>query len=286
MKTPLRNTTHTDLHMGVGGGTARTDPGAWKAQIGTKPVNARLSLLPDTKIRKGAVGTSLIMEIALAAFVVMLPVLFPQKLIPEAMYMVTEIPMPSTHIPPPPARKRPEVRPKIKPAPVEQPKPKVDMAKLFAPRIEAPKPKIRKMREANLPKVDATFKPLKLEVADNNQPVRPRDPVKTGVLTTGSSAPATIERPVALSKVQTGRFGDPEGLPGPGNPNKRANINHFGSPALPAGPGYGNGTGGAKGIRGTVASAGFGSGVAIPPSGGRGRPGTIEQTGFSGSVSV
>jgi len=31
--------------------------------------------------------------------------------------------------------------------------------------------------------------------------------------------------------------------------------------------GYGNGTGGAKGIRGTVASTGFGNGVAYPPAG-------------------
>lgn len=267
--------------MEIGGGAARMDPAAWKTQIGTKPVNARLSLLPDTKIRKGAIGTSLIMEIALAAFVLMLPLFFPKKLIPKAMYMVTEIPMPSTHVPPPPVRKRPEVRPKIERARVEQPKPKVDMAKLFAPRIEAPKLKPRKRMEANLPKVDATFKPLKLEVADNDQPVRPRAPVKTGVLTSGSSAPATIERAVALSKVQTGGFGDPRGLPGPGNPNKRANINHFGSPALPAGLGYGNGTGGAKGIRGTVASAGFGDGVAIPPSGRRRRAGTLEQANFS-----
>ena len=38
------------------------------------------------------------------------------------------------------------------------------------------------------------------------------------------------------------------------------------SPALPPGPGYGNGTGGANGVRGTVASSGFGNGVAVAPS--------------------
>jgi len=36
---------------------------------------------------------------------------------------------------------------------------------------------------------------------------------------------------------------------------------------MPQGPGYGNGTGGAKGMKGTVASAGFGNGVAIGGNG-------------------
>ena len=39
-------------------------------------------------------------------------------------------------------------------------------------------------------------------------------------------------------------------------------IAQKGSFDLPSGPGYGNGTGGSRGARGVVASAGFGSGVA------------------------
>ena len=39
---------------------------------------------------------------------------------------------------------------------------------------------------------------------------------------------------------------------------------------FPSGGGYGNGTGGTSGVRGTVASAGFGNGVAIQGGGGRG----------------
>jgi TonB family protein len=83
-----------------------------------------------------------------------------------------------------------------------------------------------------------------------------------------------------LNKVQTGGFGDPNGLPGKGNPNKGTNINRLGSPALPGGPGYGNGTGGAKGVRGTVASTGFGNGVAVPPPSG-GKHGSVQTAGFS-----
>jgi TonB family protein len=49
---------------------------------------------------------------------------------------------------------------------------------------------------------------------------------------------------------------------------------------LPGGPGYGNGTGGDKGIRGTVASTGFGNGIANPPPS-SGKRGTLQNTGFA-----
>ena len=76
-------------------------------------------------------------------------------------------------------------------------------------------------------------------------------------------------------------FGDPEGVAGPSNPNKRANVGQFGNPALPPGPGYGNGTGGANGAKGIVASTGFGNGVAIPPSGGTRRSNTVQSASFA-----
>jgi TonB family protein len=111
-----------------------------------------------------------------------------------------------------------------------------------------------------------------------NGPRRPHDDVKVNNLSTGSAAPATVTAPV--NKVQTGGFGDPNGLPGKGNPNKTTNINRLGSPALPGGLGYGNGTGGDKGIRGTVASTGFGNGVANPPPSGAKR-GVVQSGGFA-----
>jgi TonB family protein len=94
------------------------------------------------------------------------------------------------------------------------------------------------------------------------QPTIPRQLVRTNVFSTGSSAPATIAK--APDKVQTGGFGDPNGVPSRDNDRSRAvNIARTGSFDLPGGPGYGNGTGGSKGARGVVASAGFGNGVAI-----------------------
>jgi TonB family protein len=81
--------------------------------------------------------------------------------------------------------------------------------------------------------------------------------------------------------VQTGGFGDVRGLPGESNPNRSATIARLGSPALPAGPGYGNGTGGATGVRGTVASAGFGNGVAIAPAAANAPRGEVRSGGFA-----
>lgn len=263
------------------------NPEAWKAMVGNKPVSARFALLPDTKPRMSAMGTSLIVQIGLAAFLVMIPLIFPHQLVPNAMMMVTEIEDPPSYIlstPPPP---KPPAVAKIKakvepPRPVEQPAPPPQpvIAKLPSSRIFAPKVQRQQVVNAEAPKVAEVFEPVKLEIADNKQPARPRDPVKTGLITPtpGSSAPATVSAP--LDKVQTGGFGDPNGIKGPSNPNKRANAVNFGSALLPAGEGYGNGTGGAKGIRGTVASTGFGNGVANPPPSGKGRGGSVEAAGF------
>jgi TonB family protein len=169
------------------------------------------------------------------------------------------------------------------PPPVEVAPPKPNIAKFFAPKIEAPKPKPRQV-EAELPKVNDTFQPLNLKV-DAAQPAKPREPVKTGLMTSGSSATPTITKPTPVEKVQTGGFGDPDGVTGPSNPNKRANIGSFGNASLPTGPGYGNGSGGANGQRGIVASTGFGNGVAIEPSSAK-KGGAVQSTGFSNSNDV
>ena len=69
---------------------------------------------------------------------------------------------------------------------------------------------------------------------------------------------------------------------GKGDPNHATNVARLGSPVLPGGPGYGNGTGGDKGIRGTVASTGFGNGIANPPN----KRGTVQSTGFANQTAT
>jgi TonB family protein len=104
----------------------------------------------------------------------------------------------------------------------------------------------------------------------------------------GSSATATLQH-VAPSKVQTGGFGDPNGVKTNAHGSDRPTIAATGGFDMPAGAGYGNGTGGAKGMRGTVTSAGFGNGVAVQGGGGRGgnaNQGHLQTASFGPAVTA
>ena len=93
----------------------------------------------------------------------------------------------------------------------------------------------------------------------------------------GSSAIPTLRKP--REDVQTGGFGDPNGVPANAAAGHRAEHRRKGGYDMPAGPGSGNGTGGAKGAKGVVASSGFGNGVATG-SGRSGGHGAVRQGGF------
>jgi TonB family protein len=181
-------------------------------------------------------------------------------------------PLPDYVPPPPPAAAKFTQPVRVaKPAIIEPPK----HALKFDARIVAPKPAVNPPRPVEAPSV-GSFAPK--AVMASAAPVV-RRPVETGVMASGgsSAAPTLSNRPA--SQVQTGGFGDPNGVAASGKPNTRAaNINTAGSFDLPGGPGYGNGTGGAKGARGTIASAGFGNGVATaaPPAAQR----SVQSSGF------
>jgi len=152
-------------------------------------------------------------------------------------------------------------------------------------RVENPKP-LRLPPETVKPKVEAAPAPnvvvqaSKTVVLEASPTPVPRQLVKTNVFSTGSSAVPTIAR--APQQVQTGGFGDPNGVPARENNGRPITIAQLGSYDLPSGAGYGNGTGGAKGIRGVVASAGFGNGVATGDGSGRINTsrGTVREGGF------
>jgi TonB family protein len=233
-------------------------------------------MLPEGESRMGRVGISALAQILLLIFFVALPIFFPEKLntirnmafIPLAM-PVTEVPVAAP--PKPPKIKKVEMKPEI----VEPVKLNPKQPHIFIQQ-KVLQPKIEKI-EAKAPELVAKTNFESTIDTQTNMPKRPREEVKVNNLNSGSAAPATVNLPV--NKVQTGGFGDPNGLPGKGDPNKTTNVNRLGSPALPGGPGYGNGTGGDKGVRGTVASTGFGNGIANPPEGG-GKRGAIQSTGF------
>jgi TonB family protein len=144
-------------------------------------------------------------------------------------------------------------------------------------RLTAPRPKPTVAEEAT-PRIQiAQVEAAKIVDA---KPVIPRRLVRTNVFSTGSSAPPTTA--AAPAKVQTGGFGDPNGVPAAENHGTPVNIAQVGSFDLPVGPGSGNGTGGSRGAKGVVSSAGFGSGVATGDNSGRASAsrGTVRQGGF------
>ncbi len=268
------------MRLGVGfdAGRARIRTEAWKTTIGTKPVPARFALLPEGKKRWDRMGLSAMLQISLVTFFVVMPIFFPER-IEQLKYSVVPLFVPVTEVPvAPPPPPPPKIRVKaVEPKPIEQPKLNPKQPHIFVQQ-KAFQPNVKQL-EVKAPEITTqTVFEAKLNTPTNG-PKRPRDEVKVNNLGTGSAAPATVTAPV--NKVQTGGFGDPNGLPGKGNPNKTTNINRLGSPALPGGDGYGNGTGGAKGVRGTVASTGFGNGVATPPPSGGGKRGVVQSGGFA-----
>jgi|SRR5579859_226972 len=274
---PPRRTT-----MGVGLQANRGragDPQAWRKAIGTRPVAARLALLPEPKRRWDRIGVSAIGQMAVIGFVLLLPLIFPEQMKTALNLRPTELMQPVTLIPvappPPPPPEIKKVLPKPRPVAPEPPKlnPRQEHVFLTA---KAKQPEIKKV-DVKPVELNPQLDQSKAIDIQTNQPRRPKDDVKVGVMSTGSAAPATVVAP--LNKVQTGGFGDPNGIPGKGDPNHATNVNRLGSPALPGGDGYGNGTGGAKGIRGTVASTGFGNGVATPPP--SKKTGTVQAGGFA-----
>jgi TonB family protein len=170
------------------------------------------------------------------------------------------------------------------PAPVKHfPVPVPKIAEPVTPRPEAmrvPAELVQKkppVPEDQAPKVTLA---ANKELLPDTKPLIPRPPVKTNVFSTGSSATPTMA--AAPQKVQTGGFGDPNGVPASENHGRPITIAQAGSYDMPYGPGYGNGTGGSHGARGVVASTGFGSGVATGDSSGTvsASRGTVRQGGF------
>jgi TonB family protein len=158
------------------------------------------------------------------------------------------------------------------------PKPVV-VAKLDPPpaalHLPAPQPRpVVKTEDTPAPEVKVTAK--QLDLPPTAAPV-PKQIVRTNLFSTGSSAPQTTERPA--QQVQTGGFGDPNGVPAKPSQGKQVNIAQAGGFDMPTGPGVGNGTGGSNGARGVVASTGFGNGIATSDSRTATR-GTIHQAGF------
>jgi TonB family protein len=236
----------------------------------------QLGILPERKINKRALVTSYGLVAFVLLIVMNIGLLLPEKLT-LAQYHVTElIPMPSLRPEPAPVpiKPAPEVHPKLLPA-VKIPV--FETPKLVVPRevrrevpqpVEAPKVVVNEFKAPEIKMVAGGARPQLVHTGDFG----------------GSSQKPTVN--AAVEKVQTGGFGDPNGLKGEGKQGAKLYAAQAGGFDMPVGPGQGNGSGGAKGIKGTVASADFGNGVATGGKGDGRSNGQGVATGGFGSEQV
>jgi TonB family protein len=233
----------------------------------------QLGLLPERKVNKRALATAYGIVALLLLIVINLGLILPEK-IQFAGYRVTQmIPMPSLRPEPEPIKPPPPTR-KLLPA-VKLPV--FETPKLVVPRevrreapqpVEAPKVVVNQFKAPEIKMVSGGARPQLVHTGDFG----------------GSSQVPTVN--AAVQKVQTGGFGDPNGLKGEGKPTAKLVAAQAGGFDMPVGPGQGNGSGGAKGIKGTVASADFGNGIATGGKGDGRSNGQGIATGGFGSQQV
>src|SRR5580704_764139 len=230
-----------------------------------------LGLLPAPSTRWERFALSYGVQSVLVAFFVIMAILHPEVLKPQehdyhfVSLVSTPPPIPQA---PAPVRHFPVPAPKITEPVTPRPEAMRVPTELVQKKVPVP--------EEQAPKVTLA---AKKEVLPDVKPEIPRPPVKTNVFSGGSSATPTMA--AAPSKVQTGGFGDPNGVPASDPHGHPVTIAQSGSFNMPTGPGNGNGTGGAHGAQGVVASSGFGSGIATGTGTGvSGSRGAVRQGGF------
>lgn len=198
------------------------------------------------------------LELFLIAALVSFNALFPKALPAVTHYVAMDIIAPMT---PAPVPHTPQVRMHIMPSLVPPPSLHV---------LTAPRRQEQYVEEVPAPVIVAKNKMPEME----NIPA-PK-PIYNNFGNTGSSAKQTTTQPAI--RVQTGGFGDPNGVAPDPNAHGRTTIAAFGSFDLPQGAGHGNGLGGK--IPGVTASTGFGNGTAT----GNGRrtsiPTTVTESNF------
>lgn len=222
--------------------------------------------LPSNTVSRNTWCISLVLHGVVLMTLVLVPLVFPEHLVlSTSSYDVTLL------VPPVPITEPPKVAGLHLPVP--------DRSRKAAERTEEI-PSELAFKDDVLPGIED-----KKERKESPEPAAPEvratpAAVVTGLLSPPSSEP-TVNKP--LHEVQTGGFGDPNGVRGEGRPAP-VMIARLGSFDLPAGPGTGNGTGGSRGSKGVVATAGFGNGIAasVGDGAGSGNDGsaTVHEGGF------
>jgi hypothetical protein len=125
-----------------------------------------------------------------------------------------------------------------------------------------------------VPRPSTPYKDIPVPEAINAVKVFPNQPQ---LISVGGSELPILKKP--REGIQTGGFGNPDGLPDNGNLHRARNVAQLGSYSLPAGSGYGNGAGNTEGTKEIVAESRFAPGIAdaVPTHGDHG---TVKQGVF------
>lgn len=213
-----------------------------------------LKVSDEARKRRGvAFIVGVLCQVLMIGAAILVGILFPNELPIAHHYIVAWLP---------------PLTPPEKPPVVQPPR---EVPRVFVPRPvspEVPKLTAPPIVRQEVPKTPPTVAALPVPTPPASpRPMAPPTPppvkkeemtVHTGLFG-GAPQLVTTKRPV--EQVQTGGFGSPQGLPGRAQGDSPGNVPKLGSFGLPEGPGMGNGTGGAHGVPGVVASAGFGSAV-------------------------
>src|SRR6267154_3426168 len=210
MTTMIADPPAKTTRLGVGFDANRSTPPnreAWKQAIGNTPISARLATLPEPKRNWNRIGLSAGIQIAAFIFLLMIPLLYPEKMPTALNFRITEIATPVIAIPvapPPPAPKIVKVKATPVPDPVvEPPKLNPKQVHIFMQPKAVIQPKAQPV-EVKAPVMTQVLDAPKVDIKTND-PKRPKEDVKVGNLNTGNATPATVKAPV--EHVQTGGFG-------------------------------------------------------------------------------
>jgi TonB family protein len=115
------------------------------------------------------------------------------------------------------------------------------LVRIPAPVVEPPKVEV----QAKAPALPMVSVPL------------PKPTVQVGEFVPTTEKPS-LPKSTPAAHVQTGGFGDPNGIKGQGDGKSKSTVATLGAFGMPDGRGYGNGAGDGHGRAGTVQSSGFG----------------------------
>ncbi|MGC2300357.1 MAG: energy transducer TonB [Acidobacteriaceae bacterium] len=221
-------------------------------------------LLPEPEGRFGSFGMSMVINVTIAALLLLLTIAQVHQ-VQEHRYETTQLIFPVE-----------QPKPYVPPVPKVKIIPPPPVVKLDQPKIELPKPLPAPPKVAEI-KLPTPVMP-KIEAAPPKRFTPPPQP-KVGLFK--SDTPTTVANNMSAPTPKAGGFGDPMGVKPNPSATRTATIAAVGS--FNAAPGVGN-TGAGAARQGAVKGVDFGSGVANGVPGGKDKGATVASGGFSNGV--